>query len=41
MLDLTTSSVTVIAIRQEYLETTIKWISKEKISKYMGEHQNE
>ena len=28
-------------IRQEYLETAIKWISKDKISEYMGEHQND
>ncbi len=27
------------AIRQEYLETAIKWISNEKISKYMSTHQ--
>ncbi len=29
------------AIRQEYLETAIKWISDDKIKKYMGEHQND
>ena len=30
-----------IAIRQEYLETTIKWISENEIKKYMSEHQHE
>ena len=29
------------AIRQDYLETTIKWISNESIEKYMAEHQHE
>ena len=28
-------------IRQDYLETTIKWISKDNIEKYMAEHQHE
>ncbi|MBS1585272.1 MAG: DUF262 domain-containing protein [Bacteroidetes bacterium] len=28
-------------IRQEYLETTIKWISDNKIEQYMAEHQHE
>ena len=30
-----------VAIRQEYLETAIKWISKDKIEDYMGKHQHE
>ena len=30
-----------VAIRQEYLETTIKWISKDKIEDYMGKHQHD
>ena len=29
------------AIRQEYLETTIKWISDNSIEKYMAKHQHE
>ena len=29
------------AIRQEYLETTIKWISDDAIEPYMAEHQHE
>ncbi len=29
------------AIRQEYLETTIKWISKDTIEQYMAVHQHE
>ena len=29
------------AIRQDYLETAIKWISEGKIEKYMAEHQHE
>jgi hypothetical protein len=29
------------AIRQNYLETTIKWISNDEIEEYMGEHQHE
>lgn len=29
------------AIRQEYLETTIKWISDDKIEQYMAKNQNE
>lgn len=29
------------AIRQDYLETTIKWISKDDIEHYMAEHQHE
>ena len=29
------------AIRQEYLETAIKWISEGKIEKYMAKHQHE
>jgi len=29
------------AIRQDYLETTIKWISNNSILDYMAEHQNE
>ena len=29
------------AIRQEYLETAIKWISENKIEEYMGKHQND
>ena len=28
-------------IRQEYLETTIKWISKDNIEEYMAKHQHE
>ena len=28
-------------IRQDYLETTIKWISNDSIKHYMAEHQNE
>jgi len=28
-------------IRQEYLETAIKWISKEKIEDYMSKHQHD
>jgi len=28
-------------IRQDYLETTIKWISNDSIENYMAEHQNE
>ena len=28
------------SIRQEYLETAIRWISKNKIKDYMGTHQN-
>lgn len=28
------------AIRQDYLETTIKWISKDSIEQYMAEHQH-
>ena len=28
-------------IRQDYLETTIKWISNDAIEKYMAEHQHE
>jgi hypothetical protein len=28
------------AIRQEYLETALKWISKDKIESYMSEHQH-
>jgi hypothetical protein len=28
-------------IRQDYLETTIKWISNDSINKYMAEHQHE
>lgn len=28
-------------IRQDYLETTIKWISKDEIEKYMAVHQHE
>ncbi len=27
--------------RQEYLETAIKWISKDRIKDYMGKHQND
>ncbi len=30
-----------IAIRQDYLETTISWISDDKIELYMAEHQHE
>jgi len=29
------------AIRQDYLETVIKWISNDNIEKYMAEHQHE
>lgn len=29
------------AIRQDYLETAIKWISNDNIEKYMAEHQHE
>ena len=29
------------AIRQDYLETTIKWINNGKIEEYMAKHQNE
>jgi hypothetical protein len=29
------------AIRQEYLETAIDWISESKIEEYMAKHQNE
>lgn len=29
------------SIRQEYLETAIKWISKNQIEDYMGKHQND
>ena len=29
------------AIRQEYLETVIKWISKDSIEDYMGKHQHD
>ena len=29
------------AIRQEYLETAIKWISKDNIEDYMGKHQHD
>lgn len=29
------------AIRQEYLETAIRWISKNKIEDYMGRHQHD
>ncbi len=29
------------AIRQDYLETTIKWISNDDIEHYMGKHQDE
>ncbi len=29
------------AVRQEYLETAIKWISKDKIEEYMGQHQHD
>jgi hypothetical protein len=29
------------AIRQDYLETTIKWISQNSIEQYMAEHQHE
>ena len=29
------------AIRQEYLETAIKWISKDSIEDYMGKHQHD
>lgn len=29
------------AIRQEYLETAIRWISKDNISEYMGQHQHD
>lgn len=28
-------------IRQDYLETVVKWISKGKIKEYMGEHQHD
>lgn len=28
-------------IRQDYLETVLKWISEEKIDSYMAEHQND
>jgi hypothetical protein len=28
-------------IRQDYLETAIKWLSEEKIEKYMAEHQHD
>ena len=28
-------------IRQDYLETAIKWISKDNIEEYMGEHQHD
>ncbi len=28
-------------IRQDYLETTIKWISNDNIEEYMGQHQND
>ncbi|WP_462137484.1 HNH endonuclease family protein [Candidatus Mycalebacterium sp.] len=30
-----------VAIRQEYLETAIKWISKDDIEEYMGTHQHD
>lgn len=30
-----------VAIRQDYLETVIKWISNDNIEKYMAEHQHE
>jgi hypothetical protein len=30
-----------VAIRQDYLETAIGWISDDKIEKYMSEHQHE
>lgn len=30
-----------IPIRQEYLETAIKWISKDNIEEYMAEHQHD
>lgn len=30
-----------VAIRQEYLETTIKWISNDAINEYMATHQHE
>ena len=29
------------AIRQDYLETAIRWISKDAIEDYMGQHQND
>ena len=29
------------SIRQEYLETAIKWISKNEIEEYMGKHQHD
>ena len=29
------------AIRQDYLETTIKWVSKDNIEEYMAQNQNE
>ena len=29
------------SIRQEYLETAIRWISKDKITWYMGDHQHD
>ena len=29
------------SIRQEYLETAIKWISENQIEDYMGKHQHE
>ena len=32
--------LTGIAIRQEYLETTIKWISNDTIENYMAERQH-
>ena len=33
--------LTGIPIRQDYLETAIKWISNDNILKYMGEHQHD
>jgi hypothetical protein len=30
-----------VAIRQDYLETSIKWISSNKINEYMAKHQND
>ena len=29
------------AIRQDYLETAIRWISRDAIEDYMGRHQND